>query len=415
MATTAVTDARPATDPVVPHRRAVAALFALSFAAFCFVTTEVLPTGLLTIIASDLGRSESQIGLLVTGYALVVLLASLPLARATRRIPRRLLLSGTLAILALATLVAAVAGNFWVLLVSRLLTGLTQAMFWAVVASTATGLFPPEVRGRMVARLSIGNGLAPVLGVPVGTWLAQQTDWRVTFGVMSALSTATCLAVALLLPGFAPEESSSARGTAPDRRRLTVLLIVTGLSVTGAMGTFTYLTSLLLDVSGFAKGSLGPLLSVSGVSGVLGTLLLGRYLDRFPWQSLVALLGSLTAALLGLAAVGTVKPPALAMLALLGLSFSALAAAIQHRALQVAPGSTDMASAAMSSVFNLGIAAGSLLGAGLVATTGVRAMPLAGGLLAVLALLVMLAERRLLGPDPKPGEAPAATVTAAPE
>ncbi|GLW69575.1 putative sugar efflux transporter [Kitasatospora phosalacinea] len=405
MATTAVTGA-PVADRAVPHRRAVAALLALSFAAFCFVTTEVLPTGLLTIIASDLGRSESQIGLLVTGYALVVLLASLPLAHATRRIPRRLLLGGTLAVLALATLVAAVAGNYWVLLVSRLLTGLTQAMFWAVVASTATGLFPPGVRGRMLTRLSVGNGLAPVLGVPVGTWLAQQTDWRVTFGVMSGLSAATCLAVALLLPGSAPEESTSARGTTPDRRRLTVLLVVTGLAVTGAMGTFTYLTSLLLDVSGFAKGSLGPLLSVSGVSGVLGTLLLGRYLDRYPWRALVTVLGVLTVALLGLGAFGTVKPPALAMLALLGLSFSALAAAVQHRALQVAPGSTDMASAATSAVFNLGIAAGSLLGAGLVAATGVRVMPLVGSLLTGLALLVMFAEKRL----PVPDRTPAATV-----
>ncbi|MFC8723297.1 MFS transporter, partial [Kitasatospora sp. NPDC057198] len=380
----------PAAGPAVSPRRAVAALFALSFAAFCFVTTEVLPTGLLTIISADLGRSRSQVGLLVTGYALVVLLASLPLARATRAVPRRLLLGGTLALLALATLATALAGNFWVLLASRLLTGLTQAMFWAVVASTATGLFPPEVRGRMVARLSIGNGLAPVLGVPVGTWLAQQTHWRVTFGVMSGLSAATCVVVVLLLPGTAPGEGTATRGSAPDRRRMTVLLVTTGLAVTGAMGTFTYLTPLLLDVSGFGKGSLGPLLSVSGIFGVLGSLLLGRYLDRYPRPALVAPLGLVTVAMLGLFACGGTRPAVLGVLALLGLSFNALAAAIQHRALQVAPGSTDMASAAMSAVFNLGIAAGSLLGAGLVATTGVRAVPLVGSLLTAAALLVML-------------------------
>lgn len=394
-------------SPLVPHRRAVAALVALSFATFCFVTTEVLPTGLLTIISADLGRSQSQVGLLVTGYALVVLTASVPLARVTRRVPRRLLLTGTLGVLALATLIGAVAGNFWVLLASRLLTGLAQAVFWAVVASTATGMFPAEVRGRMVARLSIGNGLAPVLGVPVGTWLAQQTDWQTTFGVMSGLSFATCVAVALLVPGTAPEEGGSARGTMPDRRRLTVLLVATGLAVTGAMGTFTYITALLLKVAHFGQGALGPLLSVSGGAGVLGTLLLGRYLDRYPWHALVALLLSSTVAMLGLFSLGTVQPLAVVMLGLLGLSFSALAAAIQHRTLQVAPGSVDMASAAMSSVFNAGTAAGSLLGAGLVATTGVRAMPLAGGLLTAAALLVMLAETRLIGPDPAPTPAPA--------
>ena len=184
-------------DPRVSRRRAVAALTALSFATFCFVTTEVLPTGLLTIISASLHRPVSQIGLLVTGYALVVLVASVPLARITKRIPRRRLLTGTLAILVLATLLAAGAPDFWVLLLARLLTGLAQAMFWAVVASTATGLFPPQVRGRVVARLSMGNAVAPVLGVPLGTWLAQQTNWRITFAVMSAVSLATAQSRAL--------------------------------------------------------------------------------------------------------------------------------------------------------------------------------------------------------------------------
>jgi predicted MFS family arabinose efflux permease len=377
------------------HRRAVGALAALSAATFCYVTAEVLPTGMLTVLAADLGRSRSAIGLLVTGYAVVVLVASLPLARLTRRVPRRLLLTGTLGVFVLTTLLSALAGDFRVLLAARLLTGLTQALFWAVLAPAATGLFPPEVRGRMVSRLAIGTALAPVLGVPVGTWLAQETSWRVTFAAVSAVGLVTCVAVAVLLPTASPEQSSAARGTAPDRRRFTTLLMVTGLTITGAVVANTYVTPFLVDVSGFPPASLGPLLSVSGCGGVFGTMLVGRFLDRHPWGSLAALSGLMSGALFGLSAAGPARVPAVALLVLFSMTFGALSAAIQHRTLHVAPGGTDIASAATNSVFNLGIAAGSLLGAGLITTIGVRATPLVGGVLAAAALGVLLAETRL--------------------
>jgi len=147
-------------------RRPGLALAALSVATFCYVTVEVLPIGLLTVIAADLHKSRSQTGLLVTGYAVVVIIASIPLARVTQRVPRRLVLGVTLGVLVLATLASAAAHSYSVLLAARLVTALTQAMFWSVVASTATGMFPAAVHGRVVSRLSMGNSLAPVLGVP---------------------------------------------------------------------------------------------------------------------------------------------------------------------------------------------------------------------------------------------------------
>jgi DHA1 family L-arabinose/isopropyl-beta-D-thiogalactopyranoside export protein-like MFS transporter/DHA1 family inner membrane transport protein len=383
------------TSPV-SHRRATAALIALSIAAFCYVTTEVLPIGLLTLIAPDLHRSTAQVGLLVTGYATMVLIASLPLTYATRRIPRRQLLTVTIAVFVVATAFSAVSRSYDALLIARLLTGLTQAMFWSVVFSTATGLFPPEIRGRMVARLSIGNALAPVLGIPLGTWIGQQAGWRVAFGIMSGISLATCIAVALLVPTIAPEEGGAARGTAPDRRRFILLLIATVLGVTGAMGTFTYVTPYLLTVSGFAAAVLSLLLFAQGAAGVFGTLTVGRFLDRFPRGALVTLFFSVSVGMLGLYVFGFHKVLVVVLLALAGLSFSALAAAIQHRTMQVAPGSTDTASAGTSSAFNFGIAAGSFLGSVLIAHVGVRYVPLAGGLLTTAALVIIVAEPALV-------------------
>lgn len=379
----------------ISSRRANLALLALAVGTFSYVTVEVLPIGLLTVIASDLHRSRAQTGLLVTGYAIVVVIASIPLARLTQRIPRRLLLGVTLGVLTLATLASAAAHSFLVLLIARLVTALTQAMFWSVVASTATGLFSPQVRGRVVSRLSIGNSLAPVLGVPAGTWLGQQLGWRTAFLVMAAVALVTALAIVAFVPTFDPRQGSSARGSAPDARRFRILVLVTSVLVVGFMVAYTYITPFLLDVSGFRPAALGPLLLVSGISGVVGTFVVGAAFDRWPWSTLIVPLGLVTAGLLGLYLLGGAQPAAIAMVALVGLGFGALPPALQARTLQVAPGSTDMASAALSSAFNIGIASGSFVGGLLLTTVGVRSVALVGGLLAATALTIMLSDARV--------------------
>ncbi len=379
----------------VSNRRATLALIALSVAAFSYVTVEVLPIGLLTVIASDLHRSRSEAGLLVTGYAIVVVIASIPLARVTQRIPRRLLLGVTLSVLVVATVASAAAQSYAVLLGARLVTALTQAMFWCVVASTATGMFLPKVRGRVVSRLSIGNSLAPVLGVPAGTWLGQQLGWRAAFLVMAAVALVTCLAVVTFLPTFNPEDGTAARGTAPDARRFRILVLVTSVVVTGFLLAYTYITPFLLDVSGFSASALGPLLFVSGISGVIGTFAVGALFDKRPWSTMIVPLGLLSVGLVGLYLLGEAKPAAIALVGLIGLGFGALPPALQARTLQVAPGSTDMASAAISTAFNIGIAAGSFVGGLLISSVGVRSVALVGGLLAATALIIMLSDARV--------------------
>ncbi len=382
---------------MVPHLRATATLIALSAAAFCFVTVEVLPIGLLTTMAGDLGRSHAQIGLLVTGYAGVVVIASFPLTRLTHRMPRRHLFAATLGLFTAATVLTALARTYEVLSAARLITALTQAVFWSIATPAAAGLFPPQVRGRMVARLAIGAALAPLLGIPAGTWLGQQAGWRAAFVAMAVLCLATCVAVTVLMPTLAPQDGGAARGTAPDRRRYWILFIVTVLGVAGSLTAYTYITPFLLEVSGFGPASLGPLLLVSGIAGLVGAVSIGPVLDRRPRAGMVVPLVLMAGALIGLFALGTAKLPAIIMVAVTGLAYSALAPAIGHRTLQVAPGSTDIAAAGISSAFNVGIAAGSLLGGVLITGAGVRSIALAGALLVGAALAITLSETIFAG------------------
>jgi len=391
--------------PQVSRGRATAALIALSLAAFAYVTTELLPIGLLTLIAADLDRSRSEVGLLVTGYAVVVVLTSLPLTHVTRAVPRRHLLAATLAVFTAATVVSALAGGYWVLVAARLVTAVTQALFWSVVGPTVAGLFPPSVRGRVVARFSVGPALAPVLGVPAGTWLGQLAGWRTAFLAMAGLALATGVVVTLLVPAFHPADGGAARGTAPDRRRYRTLLVVTAVGITGYLTWQTYVTPFLLDVSGFAESALSALLFVSGAAGVVGTLLIGRVLDLRPAIAQAAPLALVTASLLLLYALGPVQPVTVALLAAGGFAYSAFAASVQGRTLQVAPGNTDLASAGSGSAFNVGIALGSLAGGALLPAAGPRTLALAGGLVALAGLAVAVADARR-GAGPAPAGAP---------
>jgi DHA1 family L-arabinose/isopropyl-beta-D-thiogalactopyranoside export protein-like MFS transporter/DHA1 family inner membrane transport protein len=377
-------------------RRATAALVFLGVSTFSFVTVEVLPIGLLTVIADDLERSRSQVGLLVTGYAAVVVLASIPLARLTHHLPRRVVLTGTLGVLTAATALSAAAPSYETLFAARLLIALSQALFWSIAPPIATSLFAPEFRGRVVARLAIGTALAPILGIPVGTWLGEQAGWRVPFVVMTVLGAAASVGIAVLLPRTEVQDSPSRRGSSPDLRRYVVLLIASAVGVTGFLTFNTYITPFLLDISGFSSEVLGPMLLASGAGGLAGTVIVGRVLDRYPWGATVLPLGLITVGLLGLYALGQVQVVTIALIAGIGLAFSGLAVAVQSRTLQIAPGSTDIASAGTSSAFNVGIAAGAFVGGALIDTTTVRAVALVGGLLTAAATLVMLSEPLLV-------------------
>ena len=329
----------------IAPRRATAALLMLSVGTFAYVTIEVLPIGLLTVMADDLDRSRSQIGLLVSGYAVIVVLTSIPLTRLTRRWPRRTALSATLAVVAGANLLAAAAPTYEVLFGARLVTALSQALFWLDSRSvdrdqSGASRVPWPSSGAYFDRAA----LASVLGVPLGTWLGEHTTWRIPFVVTAALGAALCAGALTLLPRVEAQGGVSRRGSAPDMRRYVAVVATAAVGVTGFMTFNTYVAPFLLDISGFGSSALGPILLASGLGGVVGAVLVGRLLDRSPWVALVLALALLSSVLLGLAAVGQWQVPTVALIAVAGFAYSSMAIALQSRTLQVAPMRTELAS-----------------------------------------------------------------------
>lgn len=378
-------------DVPVSRGRSVAALGALMLAAFCYLTVETLPVGLLPVIAADLGVPLPAVGLLVTGYGLTVAIFSVPLTRLVRRVPRRLLISGLLAVFVAAT-AATVTGGYLILLGGRVVTALSQAVFWAVAAPAAAALFPPRARGRAVAAVFGGASMAPVLGVPAATWLGQQSGWRVAFLAVAGMALVAMAGVALLLPAGEPGDGHAAVGSAPDARRFRLLLVATTLAITGVFTAYTYLTPYLTEVAGFPAGSVSLLLLVYGVAGIGGVVLTGHLSDRAARLSVLLPVGLLVVVLLGLFVLAAWQAAVVVLVALWGFAMPQVPSALQNRVLVVAPGGTELASAVLSSAFNAGIAGGALLGGVLLPHAGIRGDYLAGGLLVAAAFVVLATE-----------------------
>jgi DHA1 family inner membrane transport protein len=362
-------------------------------ATFCVSTTENLPAGLLPEISAGLDVSLSAAGQLVTGYALVVMLLTVPLTYATRRVPRRPLLLGLMTLFVLAGLASALAPTFALLLASRAVTALVHAVFWAVVTVTATALFPVAVRGRVVAMVFGATSLATVLGVPAGSWVGQQAGWRAAFLALSAIGLVALVTVVLCLPSTASAEEAAAEQRVPDPARYVVLLITIVLTMTGLGAAFTYTVPFLLQVSGFSTEAISPLLLVRGAAGVAVLFLAGRLADRHPRPATVLPVALLAVSLLGMYVWGRVPLVAAVLMAVSGAALFAMITTLTSELLAVAPGDLYIASAVSNAVFNAGTAAGAAVGGMVLSGSGVRQVVLMGGLLVAAALVLLLVDQ----------------------
>jgi predicted MFS family arabinose efflux permease len=393
------------------------ALAVLGASAFVYVTAETIPVGLLPQIAHGLTVSEADVGLLLTSYAVVAGLTTIPLTALTMRIPRHLLIAATVAVFAVSQLAAALAPTFLVLMVARLLCALPHGVFWSAIAPVAARLAPPGRAGRATALVFLGNSLAIVLGVPLGTALGQWLGWRAAIGTLAVAGALCVVTLPAVLPAMpALPEDRAARTGAQLRAAVAIIrsgpvaavCLVTALLVMGHFTPYTYLAPLVRRDGGLEGAGLSLLLLGYGVAGLCGNLVMGRFVDRRPG---VLMIGSVTVIALSLAAlvpvVGAV-PTAIAAL-LWGGAFTATPVCLQAAILRVAPHARDAASAVYVVAFQIGIAGGALLGERLVAAGHLAALPVIGGALALLAGVVVIAARTAFprAPIDHPAPAPA--------
>ncbi|MFB4291411.1 Cmx/CmrA family chloramphenicol efflux MFS transporter [Nonomuraea sp. ATR24] len=384
------------------------AVYVLGLAIFAQGTSELMLAGLLPETAAGLGVSVPDAGLLISAFAVGMLVGAPVLAVVTLRWPRRTALLAFMAVFTVAHVVGALTPDYATLLVTRVVAAFVYAGFWAVAAVTAIGLAGPAARGRAMGIVAGGLTVATTLGLPAGTLVGQALGWRAAFWVVAGMSALAALGVLATVPGRPPAPHPSAPRTETSLRRelgalanprLWLALGTTALSTAGLLVTFSYLSALLTDTTGLAPGWVPAVLALYGAGSLIGITVGGRVADARPFTLLYAGLAALVVISGALALSAGVTWLAVPLVFLLGASGFATNPALNTRVFAVAHDAPTLAASFNVSAFNVGITVGPWLG-GLLIAAGYGYAPLGwiGAALGLLALgavaLAASAERR---------------------
>ncbi|MGE8680749.1 MAG: MFS transporter [Achromobacter marplatensis] len=363
-------------DPLIQtSRRAWLGVLAVGLATFSVVTTEMLPVGLLVPITGDLHVSVGEGGLMLFVPAILAALFAPLVVVGAKGADRRWLLCGLLAMLTAANLASALAPSMPWLLGARMLVGICIGGIWAIAGGLAGRIVPPQSVGTATAIIFGGVAVASVLGVPLGAFIGDLAGWRAAFGAMAAGCAAVLLLVALALPPLPAPRSLSARQLAAQLANPAVRLglAITLFLVAGHFMAYTFVRPLLQSHAGFDQPWIGPLLFAYGAAGVAGNFVAGEAAARQPGRVLLTITLALLLTLALLAALAHLRFASGVLLVAWGLAYGGVSVSLQAWMMRAAPDVVEAATALFVAMFNLGIAAGSLLGVPSVDALGLRA------------------------------------------
>lgn len=367
-----------------------AALLALAVGAFAIGTTEFTPMGLLPVIANGVGVSIPTAGMLITAYAVGVMLGAPVMTLLMGRFGKRTALMLLMSIFVVGNVLSALAPNYGLLL-SRLVTSLNHGAFFGIGAVVAASLVPKDKQAAAVATMFMGLTIANIGGVPLATWVGQQLGWRLAFAGTAVLGVVAITALAMALP-------PSAAGARPDVRRelksimqpQVLLAMATTVLGAGAMFTlYTYVAPVLTELTGASNAFIALSLALIGIGFTFGNGIGGRMAD-WSLDGATRILLAILAVLMFVLPLAIMSHATAALGVLLfGAATFAIVPPLQIRVMQAASEAPGLASSINVGAFNLGNALGAALGGAVISLgLGYAAIPVAGGLLAASALLL---------------------------
>jgi len=378
-------------------------LLALAVGAFGIGVTEFAPMGMLPVIAEGVDVSIPSAGLLISAYAVGVMIGAPVMTLLFSRFGKRTALIALMAIFTIGNVMSAFAPGYWTLLLARIVTSLNHGAYFGLGAVVAAGLVKPEKQAAAVATMFMGLTIANIGGVPVATWIGQQIGWREAFGATAVLGLITMAGLTAALP-------KGGSGQKPDvRRELRVMtraevvlpMLTTVLGASAMFVLYTYVTPILQNQIGASNTFVTFALMLIGVGFTIGNWIGGRAADWSLTGAATIFLAVLSGIMLLSPFLMTSAVGAAFTLLIWGIAAFAIVPPLQMRVMQAASEAPGLASSINIGAFNLGNAIGAGIG-GAVINSGMSyaLVPVAGGVTALVALALIQLSRRLPQPQP---------------
>ncbi|WP_411081105.1 MFS transporter [Streptomyces sp. cmx-18-6] len=370
---------------------------AITASLFVFLTTELMPIGLLTPLSESLDVSVGAAGLMVTAQGIAAGLGVPFIVAWSRRVNRRRLLTALLAVLAIGNLITSIAPNYPLILGTRLIMGFASGVFWAIGVSMAMRIVPEKHANRAAAVVMSGISIATVVGIPLGTLLESAGDWRSTFLIWAGLSALVFLAVAFTVPSLPSANAVSVREvfSLPVRNvSLRVVLIMVVLFVLGHFGAYTFVRPYLEESTSAGVGFITVVLIVFGIGGAIGNFIGGHTVAKSLRGSFVVGGLVMVASLVMLLTIGANKAGVIIAMVLWGLAFGVVQLSQINMTLSAAPERFEAAMSLNTMAYNTCIALGALVGGLFADHAGVTSVVWFGVVLVALAVILRAATGR---------------------
>ncbi|NKK78736.1 MFS transporter [Rhizobium leguminosarum] len=365
------------------------ALLVLALSSFAIGTTEFVIMGLLPEVAADLSVSIPQAGWLVTGYALAVAIGAPVMAVSTAKLKRRTALIALMAFFIAGNLLCALASDYWVLMIARVVTALCHGAFFGIGSVVAAGLVAEDRKARAVALIFTGLTLANVLGVPLGTAIGQAYGWRATFGVVTVIGIVTISGLIAILPRDKQQENGSILREIAALRNggLWLALSTTVFFAASMFALFTYIAPLLRDVTGVSPEGVTWTLFLIGLGLTIGNLVGGKLADWRLGATLAGVFAAIAITSIAFSYTSRFFIPAEITLFLWAMASFAAVPALQVGVVGFGKDAPNLVSTINIGAFNTGNALGAWVG-GLVIDAGfdLTRVPLAAALMALIGL-----------------------------
>ena len=388
---------------ITPKKRFIARflswlpVISLACGVFVFNTSEFVPIGLLSAIAQDFAMSEAGAGLLITIYAWVVALASLPLMLFFSQTELKRLMLGVIALFTLSHIASALAVSFYTLMASRIGVALAHALFWSIVSPMAVRAAPRGKRSLALSIIVTGSSLALIAGLPLGRVIGLYLHWRSTFACIGIIAALIGVLLWRVLPTMPNAQSVRFKSlpTLLANKKLRKIYLLTALFITGQFTAYSYIEPFLAQ-NGVSEGVITAILVLFGCSGIAASVAFSRYYDNHHLFFVNLSLFGVAASLLMLYFSAFWLPLIIAVVVFWGFAIACFNVSFQSQTINLAPSASAVAMSIYSGIYNVGIGGGALVGGIVSEDLGVGFVGFVGGGIALLACIYFVRKMSFL-------------------